>query len=127
MKTDLITQYGGKILAIRNYKHPKREFFIDDFEDITKLDEVLGEIFVCESDITPAGKSFLNDYYGFEALAETLSMTGGLDNVLDPAKIRIMLEELVPMEISRFIGEARGDLRGDERLREDLTTRTKTH
>ncbi len=126
-KNDLEHKYLGKILAIRLYPHDKNEFFIDDFKDIKILDEVLEEIFIGESDITPAGYSFLKEYFDLNELAKDLfnlenSKTVGNKSYFKKEQdlVNAIQSQLTPMETLSFIEMARGNISDQFTLRDDL-------
>ncbi len=121
-KEQVLAAYREKLLGIRNYRHvTKQEFRADDFLDQKILFEFLEEVDTCESDITPAGKAFLASYYGLKELSATLAKDGGLTNTLEtPEQIQAWLEKLEPMEITRFVEEARGTVTKNTPLRADL-------
>ena len=56
----IIAAFQSKILGVRNYKSDKDEFVFADFIDMRVLADFLTEVFTTESDITPAGKVFLD-------------------------------------------------------------------
>jgi hypothetical protein len=117
--------FKEKILAVRNYASNQTEFRIDDFKDISKLDSILGEVSTAESDITPAGKAFIQQYYKMDELAKKLFNEGnkhlfheiGAESSND---IKEWLLAVKPMESVTFIEQARGKIERDEPLREDL-------
>jgi hypothetical protein len=75
-----------------------------------------------ESDMTPAGKSFIEQYYGFENLAERLALDGFvLSQVPSPSQeICKWLRDLEPMATIRFIEESRGRIGPNASVRDDL-------
>lgn len=111
-----------KILAVRNYKSDKEKFVVDDFLVLENLENILVEVANGESDITPAGKSFLEKYYGFENLANILLTRGKLPEYTEFSadKLRSWLENLEPMETITFIEESRGNIVKGQPLKEDL-------
>jgi hypothetical protein len=120
-KPELSAAFRVKILGIRNYPSNKGEFSVDDFLDLKILEDFLQEVLAGESDITPAGKAFLERYYGFAELASRLSNTFREDAGLSTAEeVQTTLEGLVPMETMRFVEEARSNIKAGVRLREDL-------
>jgi hypothetical protein len=123
IKDKFISAFSTKILAIRNYKAEKTEFFTDDFLNIPDLEDFLEEIHTGESDITPAGKSFLQHYYGFDTLADLLSERDSLSlnkEASTSEAIKSWLENIKPMEIFAFIEESRGHTVEGLPLRADL-------
>lgn len=125
LKENIVEAFRSKILGVRNYrdKNGKQEFTVDDFAKLEDLACILDEIFTGESDITPAGKSFLEKYYGFNELAKSLFDSNLLSERSATEKmedLRGWLETLEPMETIKFIEEARGNLKGGEKLPEDL-------
>lgn len=107
-KEQILIAFKDKILAIRNYRSEKKEFLVRDFVDQKILEEVLEEIETGESDITPAGKSFLGVYYGFDTLATIFE------------KPQMWFLELKPMEVITFIEESKGNKVSEQNLRVDL-------
>lgn len=122
LKEDLKNRYKAKILGIRNYNHSKNEFFVSDFEDLEILEEFLDELDTGESDITPAGKKFLELFYGYKELGSVLAQRGNLKEftVTSPEEFDIWLSHKEPMEIMRFIETARGNIDENSTLREEL-------
>lgn len=123
-KEKIIAAFEKKILGIRNYVHEKSEFFVPDFLDIAELDYFLGEVTTGESDISPAGKVFLEKYYGFEQIAKQLFEKKGAfyseGCFKSEAEMINWFKEVVPMEAMTFIETARGNIDGESTLREDL-------
>ncbi len=122
-KEKIESTFKEKILGICNYSG--QEFFVDDFKDLNILNNFLGEVFCGESDITPAGKSFLNHYYGFKNLSSILlkenkSIASSEFGMESEKSIFEWLESLVPMEIMTFIEKARGNIQDGDTLRPDL-------
>jgi hypothetical protein len=123
MKNDLILLYKNKILAVRNYKSEKHEFSTEDFIKLQTLASILDEVATGESDITPAGKSFIAQYYGFHNLADLLISENTLtESIADLSsdKLRLWLENLKPMEIIRFVMESKGVIHEGQPLNEKL-------
>ena len=123
-KQELKARFDSKILGIRNYKADKKDFNTDDFLDFETLVDFLWEVYTGESDITPAGKSFLENYFGFDELAKELA---DKDYNLPPENtetnqqtIAAWLRSLDPMQTVIFIEQARGNINDDVKLREDL-------
>jgi hypothetical protein len=119
----VVAAFGSKILGVRNYKSEKKEFLVGDFCEPAILKKFLLEVSTGESDMTPAGKAFLDKYYGFEALALEIAKPG--DFALDrrPSTSKEILEWLYgiePMRTISFIEEARGNIKPETRLRADL-------
>lgn len=116
--------FEKKILGIRNYAHEKGEFFVPDFLNVEELDYFLGEVTTGESDISPAGKVFLEKYYGLEQLAKRLfekkGMFHGEGYFKSEAEMVSWFKEVVPMEAMTFIETARGNIEEGDTLREDL-------
>lgn len=123
-KEQLRDAYKGKILAVRNYADDQQEFFVVDFEDKDQLDKVLGEVATGESDITPAGKDFLDTFYGFDALAAALFAKRGFMRAelgaQTPEGIAMWLREIEPMAARSLIENASGMIDSEEPLRDDL-------
>ncbi len=120
---DLIKLYKNKILAVRNYKSDKKEFTTDDFIELKTLGSILDEIDTGESDITPAGKSFIAKYYGFNNLAKLFVSENVLtESIADFSsdKLGLWLEGLEPMETIRFIEESRGTINSGQPVKEEL-------
>jgi hypothetical protein len=119
----IVAAFGGKILGVRNYKSEKKEFFVGDFRDLAVLKDFLREVSTGESDITPAGKVFLEKYYRFEDLALEIASKGDFCITNRPSSFEEILKwvkELQPMETTAFIEEARGNIEPSARLRSDL-------
>jgi hypothetical protein len=60
--------HAKKILGVRSYRSDKNEFSAFDFADIDVLESFLEEVWTGESDITPAGRAFLEKHYGLNNL-----------------------------------------------------------
>jgi hypothetical protein len=95
---------------VRNYRAEKSHFLPDDFTDMESLQDIFEEISNGEADLTPAGKAFLEQYYGLTALAQDLHAQGWWINKpnMTTQEIEAWLKDIVPMEISNFISDARG-------------------
>ena len=117
-------KYANKILGVRNYKHEQSEFFVKDFTDLDLLEPILNEMFTGESDISPAGKRFLEEYYGIGNLAELLFRRENIKEMgwsfPSIQEIEEHINNIVPMEAIMFIETARGNISDDSELREDL-------
>lgn len=119
----IVQAYKTKILAVRNYESDKEEFAVDDFIVLENLEEVLDEIDTGESDITPAGKSFLEKYYGFDKLSDLLSSRNKLLESIGEFSVndlRSWLENLEPMVTATFIAKSRGIITEGQLLREEF-------
>lgn len=112
--TEKHLRYNGKILGIRNYEAAKDKFYTNDFINFNTLYDFIWEVSEGESDFTPAGIAFLNEYYGFQNLAERYRQSG---KQLPPhgggksEKERInnfvkYMNSIVPMETAFFIAES---------------------
>jgi len=122
--------YETKILAVRNYKSDKYEFRVNDFLNLGELSQILEEIDTRESDITPAGHTFLKEYYGYRNVAKKMIL--GDDRYLyDPKDEKTnekidnyasWLENLEPMWTVRFFEESRGNIEPGANLIEELTS-----
>jgi hypothetical protein len=116
--------HAEKILGVRNYRSDKNEFSVFDFADIDVLESFLEEVSTGESDITPAGKSFLEKHYGLNNLSELLHRRGIAHRFVykgdSPAGIEEWLKNLEPMGTRAFIEEARGNIKPGAKLRADL-------
>ncbi len=123
-RKELKACYDSKILGIRNYKSDKKEFNTDDFLDFDTLVDFLWEVDASESDITPAGKSFIENYFGFDELAKELASKGyNLPpeyTETNQQTITTWLKSLDPMRTIAFIEEARGNIQHGAQFREDL-------
>lgn len=125
-KDNISRAFADKILGVRNYKSQKKEFFVDDFLDEKLLDDFLDEVYLEESDITPAGKSFLKNYFGFENLAINLLKRNKFFLSIDTSsntaikEISFWLKNLEPMKIVRFIEESKGTIDENTSLIEEL-------
>lgn len=120
-------RYQTKILGVRNYESDKMTFDVADFTDLTILQQFLEEVYNGESDLTPAGQAFLDEYFGYDNLAAQLVERGshlaGSDEISDAEKVRALSSWLTiidPMEAASFIAEQRGEIAGDESLQEAL-------
>lgn len=105
-KDELVVSYENKILAVRNYKSDKQEFTTEDFIELKILGIILDEIDAGESDITPAGKLFIEQYYGFSNLANLMVSQNILAEAvgdLSVDELALWLERLEPMETNKFI------------------------
>ena len=116
--------HARKILGVRNYRSDKKEFSVFDFAEIDVLESFLEEVWTGESDITPAGKSFLEKHYGLNNLSELLHSRRSARRFLykgdSPARIEEWLKNLEPMGTMAFIEEARGNIKPGAKLRADL-------
>lgn len=115
--------YKNKILAVRNYQSDKKHFTVDDFTDMKSLGIVLDEVDTGESDITPAGKSFIEKYYGFAGLAKILVTQNVLTEAIKDLSFQeliLWLKSLEPMFTINFIETVRGNVKKGQKLREDL-------
>lgn len=119
--TNIFSRYEGKILGVRNYEAEKNEFVATDFINLDKLYDFIWEVSSGESDFTPAGIAFLNEYFDFTSLANEYRMN---DKELPPhgegrtEKKRIKLfvdymKSIEPLEVTLFIAQSQGD--GDEK------------
>lgn len=114
-QAQLRDRYKAKILAVRNYESDKGEFTVDDFVNRQTLIDIIVEINEGESDITPAGKQFLKEYYGFEAVAK-MFVDARIDLYAPKDKMKQgkqaaftwWLENMVPMEMAMFIAQGQG-------------------
>lgn len=114
-KEKCLKVYKSKILAVRNYESTKDYFVADDFINENMLVEIIDEISTGESDITPAGKSFIEDYYGFENIAK---MFNDADislfipkETLRKGKVAAYtwwFKNIEPMELAIFIAQSQG-------------------
>lgn len=115
--------YKNKIFAIRNYESDKKHFTVADFIDLKLLGKVLDEVDTGESDITPAGKAFIEKYYGFAGLAKLLVVQNVLTEAIKDLSYEELiswLESLEPMFTINFIETARGNVKKGQSLGEDL-------
>lgn len=123
-KKILVDKYANKILGVQNYKSAKKgEFFVSDLLSVDTLIYFLIEVFTGESDITPAGKSFLEKYYGWDAVARMLLQSPEyLRSYLLHSfeEVQSRLVDLEPMEVRKFIEEARGNIKPGAPLKRDL-------
>lgn len=123
-KESLINLFKNKILGVRNYKSNKEVFLVSDFLDEKTLDMFLDEVYSGESDLSPAGKCFIENYFGFKNLATSVSNRNpSFLSERSPNNIVMIenwLKDLLPMQISKFVGEARGELEKDAKLRDEL-------
>lgn len=122
-KNHIYTLFKNKILAIRNYKSDKKHFIVDDFIDVKILGRILDEVDTGEGDITPAGKSFIKNYYGFGGLAKILVTQNVLTEAIKDLSYEGLiswLKSLEPMFTINFIETSRGNIKKGQKLREDL-------
>jgi hypothetical protein len=77
--------YATKVLGIRAEKGDRKEFKLQDFRNVDTLETFLAEVSAGESVITPAGKSFLEAYFGMRTLAELLHKRGIVHRFLSNA------------------------------------------
>lgn len=119
--------YRSKILAVRNYESEKDVYTVDDFLDPPTLVDIFEELFTGESDISPAGKSFVELYFDPEVFARTLVAVNFLRTVIRPASetayyqgLLSWIKDIEPMEIATFIANAQGVDVDAESLEEDL-------
>ena len=122
-RQEIAKAYENKILGIRNYKSSKKEFSLSDLTNPPILGDFIVETLTGESDITPAGKSFLEKYYGFKNLAADLlknEIFKKTHSHVPPEELQKWLEGLVPMEITRFVEESKGTITENATVRSDL-------
>lgn len=122
-KNKIKEKYKDKILGVRLYPHEKSEFYLSDFLSLDLICPVMGEFYTCESDITPAGKAFIEEYYGFSNLASLLIDKGKLKESISEYNVEELtnwLVNLIPMESLRFINESRGTIAPGQSLNERL-------
>ena len=108
-----IELFRGKILGVRNYEADKTEFCLTDFSDNRILLDFLNEVSTGESDITPAGYTFLNQQLDLRKVAEGARKDGVAlppygRGKTDEERIGYFLEfirNLQPMETALFIAE----------------------
>lgn len=110
-KEQIKDRYTEKILAVRNYASEQRVFGVQDFVNTTTLETVLEEVSDGESDITPAGKAFLDQYFGIENVAQMMLERGFLDkSTADSVPlVAEWLRALEPMEVVSFVERARSE------------------
>jgi hypothetical protein len=110
--------HAKKILGVRNYRSDKKEFCVFDFADIDVLESFLEEVSTGESDITPAGKWFLEKHYGLSNLSELLHKRGIAHRFVyhgdSAAGIEQWLRNLEPMETMAFIEETGATLNREQ-------------
>src|SRR5262245_16852403 len=119
----IVVAFQEKILGVRLYKSDKKQFFVSDFLEMGVLKDFLTEVSTGESDITPAGKVFLDKYYGFDDLAADIALEGDFALTRELSTAEEMLEwlkNLEPLQTITFIEEARGNIKPGARLRTDL-------
>ncbi len=123
MNENFVDSYQGKILGVRNYKSDKKEFFVEDFVTMESLERFLDELDTTECDITPAGKLFLEQYYGFDNLAKLLVERMRLTESIreySVEQLSLWLQQLNPMETVTFIEQSRGHISLNQPLNEKL-------
>ena len=113
-----------KILGVRNYKSDKNEFYTYDFLRFDVLHDFLWEVDTGESDITPAGLSFIEKYFGFEELVKSFVAKGDRlppdsDDHSEPSQLA-WLKSLEPMQTITFIEQARGNIQQGASLNKRL-------
>lgn len=119
----ILKAFATKILGVRNYKAEKKEFYVGDFTQSDTLDLFLNEVLTGESDITPAGKAFVERYYGFAKLAMDLAERATLIEFAERTtsdELHTWLKNLQPMETISFIEQARGRISARATLNADL-------
>lgn len=119
---DFVRAYTNKILGVRNYASDKKEFNVCDFIDLEILAKFLDEVDTSESDISPAGKSFIKKYYGFSNLARLLVGQKLLNEAIADYSIDELthwLENLEPMQAITFIEKSRGNIFDNQLLKEE--------
>lgn len=110
----MFSRYDDKILGIRNYEADKDECAAIDFVNLDTLYDFIWEVSTGESDFTPAGVTFLNEYFDFTFLANEYRVN---NKELPPygegktEKRRIELfvdymDSIEPMEVALFIAES---------------------
>jgi hypothetical protein len=122
-KDQLKDAFADKILAVRNYPSAQDEFGVEDFVEIAKLEKILDEIMSSESDLTPAGKVFLEKYYPGKNLAIMLFERSSLTSFKQPSTVEDIhnwLIGIVPMEIITIIEESRGTIKKGQPLKPEL-------
>jgi len=119
----ILKAFAAKILGVRNYKSEKKQFDVADFVQNDTLDLFLNEVLTGESDITPAGKTFIERYYGFARLAIDLAERATLIEFAKRAgsdELYGWLKNIQPMETILFIEQARGRIGPGATLNADL-------
>jgi hypothetical protein len=119
----ILKAFAIKILGVRNYKAEKRKFDVGDLTQNDTLDLFLNEVLTGESDITPAGKAFIERYYGFEKLATDLAERATLMFGRERAssdELYAWLKNLQPMKTISFVEQARGRISAGAILNADL-------
>lgn len=112
--TERFSRYGDKILGIRNYEAEKDEFYATDFINRNTLYDFMWEVSDGESDFTPAGIVFLNEYFDFQELASQFRQSGkqlpphgeGQSEKERISKFIDYMKNVEPMETALFIAEA---------------------
>lgn len=107
--------YEGKILGFRNYESDKDEFFSSDFNNAAILLGFLHEVSEHESDVTPAGISYLKYQLDLEQLAKDARECGialppygrGKTDEERIGHFLTYIETLEPMETALFTAESR--------------------
>ena len=112
---NIIQKYIGKILGIRLYKAEEQKYFVEDFKNIKILQEYLNEVCNSESDLTPIGKRFLEEYYGLDKLGKLLADHGGIDDgtISSADEIVKRISNIIPLDTHDFINE---DSKRDSRM-----------
>lgn len=80
-------KYQNKKLIIPDYYSPEKEFYsYNDLVDYDSFKHCLGELVSHEASITKDGVEFIKDYYGFDALSESLYKGGWFEQEFRTAK-----------------------------------------
>jgi hypothetical protein len=118
----VLIRYAGKILGVRLYRAAQQEFFAIDFATLDKLEPFIDELLTSESDITPAGKSFLTRFWGLERLVGLLAERRKLreHDAEDVEWLLDWLSNIEPLAVLTFIEEGRGTIKLGATLRDDL-------
>jgi hypothetical protein len=120
----ILKAFATKILGVRNYKAEKKNFYVGDLIQNETLDRFLNEVRTGESDITPAGKAFIERYYGYEKLAMDLAERATLREFgrerATSDELHTWLKALEPMKTVSFIEQARGRISAGATLKPDL-------
>jgi hypothetical protein len=107
-------KYNSKILGVRNYESDKENFYSVDFKDIETFVNFIMEVSTGESDLTPAGISYIKSFIDLKDVANQ-AVYRGLDlppyddmqddgSGSDPSLRFIQyVNDISPMEMALFI------------------------
>lgn len=107
-KRQVIIAWRDIALAVPLYSNASREaYYAEDMLPLDSMIDIMNEVFCSESDITDKGKQFLEEFFGFESLANILINNKRFYYLSNAIQLTESLKNLVPHEIGAFITEAR--------------------